>query len=423
MYISDLHIHSRFSRATSRDLTPGSLDLWARKKGIHILGTGDFTHPAWRAELKEQLAPAEPGLYLLKEEFRIREGAPSSFPSPRFVITGEISSIYKKNGKVRKVHSLILLPSLEAADILSGRLAAIGNIHSDGRPILGLDCRDLLSMTLDACPEAIFVPAHIWTPHFSVFGAFSGFDSLDECFEDLTPQIHAVETGLSSDPPMNWRLSALDGLQLISNSDAHSPAKLGREANLLSIPMSYDGLYGAIQKGEGLAGTIEFFPEEGKYHFDGHRKCHLCIAPEKARSYGNICPVCSRKLTTGVLHRVEDLADRACGFQPAGARPYENLVPLPELMAAALGTSASSQKTTRLYEHTLKELGDEFHILRQTPLDDIRRVCGRRTAQAVERLREGKVDWHPGYDGEYGHFQIFAPGELEDVDRPEDLAH
>ena len=416
MYISDLHIHSRFSRATSRELTPGSLDLWARKKGIHILGTGDFTHPAWRAELKEQLAPAEPGLYLLKKEFRIEAGVPAASPSPRFVITGEISSIYKKNGRVRKVHSLIILPSLEAADILSGRLAAIGNIHSDGRPILGLDCHDLLAMTLDACPEAIFVPAHIWTPHFSVFGAFSGFDSMEECFEELTPQIHAVETGLSSDPPMNWRLSALDGLQLISNSDAHSPAKLGREANLLSIPMSYGGLYGAIQRGEGLAGTIEFFPEEGKYHFDGHRKCHLCITPGEARSYGGICPVCGKRLTTGVLHRVEDLADRPSGFQPADARAYESLVPLPELMAAALGTSAASQKTARLYEHALGELGSEFHILRKTPLDDIRRVCGRRTAQAVERLRAGQVDWHPGYDGEYGHFQIFAPGELGEVE-------
>ena len=416
MYICDLHIHSRFSRATSRELTPGSLDLWARKKGIHILGTGDFTHPAWRAELREQLVPAEPGLYLLKDALRSPEGAPAGSPSPRFVITGEISSIYKKNGRVRKVHSLILLPSLEAADVLSGRLAAIGNIHSDGRPILGLDCRDLLDMTLDACPDAIFVPAHIWTPHFALFGAFSGFDSMEECFADLTPQIHAVETGLSSDPPMNWRLSALDGLQLISNSDAHSPAKLGREANLLAIPMSYEGLYGAIQRGDGLEGTIEFFPEEGKYHFDGHRKCHLCITPEQARSYGGICPVCGRKLTTGVLHRVEDLADRSSGFIPPKARPYENLVPLPELMAAALGVSAASQRTAKLYEHALLELGDEFHILREAPVDDIRRVCGRRTAQAVKRLRAGEVDWRPGYDGEYGHFQIFAPGELDEVE-------
>ena len=416
MYISDLHIHSRFSRATSRDLTPSSLELWARKKGIHILGTGDFTHPAWRAELKEQLEEAEPGLYLLKKDFRTEDGAPSSSPLPRFVITGEISSIYKKNGRVRKVHSLIILPSLEAADILSGRLEAVGNIHSDGRPILGLDCHDLLAMTLDACPEAIFVPAHIWTPHFSLFGAFSGFDSMEECFEELTPQIHAVETGLSSDPPMNWRLSALDGLQLISNSDAHSPAKLGREANLLSIPMSYDGLYGAIQRGEGLEGTIEFFPEEGKYHFDGHRKCHLCISPAEARSCGGICPVCGKKLTTGVLHRVEDLADREEHFTPEHARPFENLVPLPELMAEALGTSAASQKTARLYQHALCELGDEFRILRQTSLDDIRRICGRRTAQAVGRLRDGKVDWRPGYDGEYGRLQIFAPGELDEVE-------
>ena len=260
MYIGDLHIHSHYSRATSKDLTPEYLDLWARKKGIDIVGTGDFTHPAWRAELAEKLEPAEPGLYILKKERMIRHSCAAGSPQPRFVISGEISSIYKKNDKVRKVHSLILLPSLEDAEILSRRLEAIGNIHSDGRPILGLDCHDLLAITLDACPEAIYVPAHIWTPHFSLFGAFSGFDTIEECYEELTPQVHALETGLSSDPSMNRRLSALDSFHLISNSDAHSPAKLGREANLFDIPMSYDGLYGAIQRGEGLAGTIEFFP-------------------------------------------------------------------------------------------------------------------------------------------------------------------
>ena len=296
MYIGDLHIHSHYSRATSKDLTPEYLDLWARKKGIDIVGTGDFTHPAWRAELAEKLEPAEPGLYILKKERMIRHSCAAGSPQPRFVISGEISSIYKKNDKVRKVHSLILLPSLEDAEILSRRLEAIGNIHSDGRPILGLDCHDLLAITLDACPEAIYVPAHIWTPHFSLFGAFSGFDTIEECYEELTPQVHALETGLSSDPSMNRRLSALDSFHLISNSDAHSPAKLGREANLFDIPMSYDGLYGAIQRGEGLAGTIEFFPEEGKYHFDGHRKCHLCLSPSQARQYNGICPVCGKKL-------------------------------------------------------------------------------------------------------------------------------
>ena len=270
MYIADLHIHSRFSRATSRDCDAPHLDWWARRKGIALLGTGDFTHPAWRAELKEQLVPAEEGLYILREELRLPGLAPGA--QPRFAVTGEISSIYKRGGRTRKVHNLILLPSLEAADELAARLAAVGNIHSDGRPILGLDSRDLLELTLEACPEAELIPAHIWTPHFAVFGAFSGFDSMEECFGDLTPHIHAFETGLSSDPPMNWRVSALDGLTLLSHSDAHSPAKLGREANLLDAELSYPALLRAIRTGDGMAGTIEFFPEEGGKGF-----CFVCL--------------------------------------------------------------------------------------------------------------------------------------------------
>ena len=270
MYLADLHIHSHYSRATSKDCTPEHLDLWARRKGIGLVGSGDFTHPAWRRELEEKLEPAGNGFYTLKKEFRL-EGSSAGEP-PRFVITGEISSIYKKDGRVRKVHSLILLPGLEAAELVSRKLEAIGNIHSDGRPILGLDCHDLLEILLELCPEAVYVPAHIWTPHFSLFGAFSGFDSVEECFGDLSGHIHAMETGLSSDPPMIWRVSALDRYQLLSNSDAHSPAKLGREANLLDADLSYEALRRAVQTGEGLAGTIEFFPEEGKYHYDGHRK-------------------------------------------------------------------------------------------------------------------------------------------------------
>lgn len=416
MYIGDLHIHSRYSRATSRELTPEHLDLWARKKGIDIVGTGDFTHHAWRAELSEKLEPAEPGLYMLKNDLALRHSSASGDRHPRFVISGEISSIYKKNGKTRKVHSLILLPSLEAAEILSKRLEAIGNIHSDGRPILGLDCHDLLAITLDVCPEAIYVPAHIWTPHFSLFGAFSGFDTIEECFEELTPHIHALETGLSSDPSMNRRLSALDSYQLISNSDAHSPGKLGREANLLDISMSYDGLYGAIQRGEGLAGTIEFFPEEGKYHFDGHRKCHLCLSPSQARQYNGICPVCGKKLTMGVLHRVEQLADRQDDFCLPGMRPFENLVPLPEVIAACMGSSSASVKVTRQYEHMLEELGNEFHILRNASLDDISRIGGQLTAQGIRHLRDGQVDWRPGYDGEYGTMRLFRSAELDSVE-------
>ena len=271
MYIADLHIHSRFSRATSREGDLPHLDWWARRKGIGLVGTGDFTHPAWRAELREQLVPAGEGLYTLRKDLRLSQEAPG--PAPYFVVTGEISCIYKRHGKTRKVHNLLLLPSLEAADELSARLEAIGNIRSDGRPILGLDSRDLLELTLDTCQSAELIPAHIWTPHFAMFGAFSGFDTVEECFGDLSEHIHAVETGLSSDPPMNWRLSALDRLTLVSHSDAHSPAKLGREANLLETGLSYPELTAAIRTGEGFLGTLEFFPEEGKYHLDGHRGC------------------------------------------------------------------------------------------------------------------------------------------------------
>ena len=294
MYIADLHIHSRYSRATSREGDPEHLDLWARRKGIGLLGTGDFTHPAWREELKEKLSPAEEGFYTLKKEYRLESGLSAGEPSTRFVVSGEISSIYKKDGKVRKVHNLILLPGLEAAETISRRLEEIGNIHSDGRPILGLDSRDLLEITLELCPQAIFIPAHIWTPHFSLFGAFSGFDTIEECFEDLTPCIHALETGLSSDPPMNWRLSALDKYLLVSNSDAHSPSKLGREANLFDTERNYPAFSAALSgpEAKGLAGTIEFFPEEGKYHFDGHRACkpaNRCQELNREKSHFTLC--------------------------------------------------------------------------------------------------------------------------------------
>ena len=313
---------------------------------------------------------------------------------------------------MRKVHSLIILPGLTDAEIISKKLENIGNIHSDGRPILGLDCRDLLEIVLELCPRAIYVPAHIWTPHFSLFGAFSGFDTVEECFEDLTPYIHAMETGLSSDPPMNWRISALDKYHLISNSDAHSPAKLGREANLLDIEMSYEGLYGAIQEGKGLAGTLEFFPEEGKYHFDGHRKCHLCLSPVEAGKYQGKCPVCGRKLTIGVSHRVEQLSDRAEGYIRENARPFESIVPLPEVIAACTGHAAASASVSRQYTQLLGTLGTEFEILRNVPAEDIQRSAGYLIAEGIRRLRSGQVTRFPGFDGEYGTIRLFEPEEL-----------
>ena len=405
--IADLHIHSRFSMATSKEGTLENLDFWARKKGISLIGTGDFTHPVWREELKERLVSEGNGLYRLRDAYVKEESQKFPGEGTRFVVSGEISSIYKKNGKTRKVHNVILLPSLEAADAMAQRLEKIGNIHSDGRPILGLDSHDLLEMMLDVCPEGILIPAHIWTPHFSVLGAKSGFDSVEECFEELAPYIHALETGLSSDPAMNWRISKLDRYQLVSNSDAHSPSKLGREANLLDIDCSYEGLYRAIQTGEGLEGTVEFFPEEGKYHFDGHRKCGVSLSPVEAERLGGICPVCGKKLTMGVDHRVEQLADRAEGFVKKDGKKYESLVPLPEVISTCMGYSAASKKVQGCFEQMIQTLGTEFDILRNVPSEDIKSCAGERIAEGIENVRTGNVKRIPGYDGEYGKIELF----------------
>ncbi|VUX64247.1 Uncharacterised protein [Blautia wexlerae] len=405
--IADLHIHSRFSMATSKEGMPENLDFWARKKGISLIGTGDFTHPVWREELKERLVSEGNGLYRLRDAYVKEESRKFPGEGTRFVVSGEISSIYKKNGKTRKVHNVILLPSLEAADAMAQRLEKIGNIHSDGRPILGLDSHDLLEMMLDVCPEGILIPAHIWTPHFSVLGAKSGFDSVEECFEELAPYIYALETGLSSDPAMNWRISKLDRYQLVSNSDAHSPSKLGREANLLDIDCSYEGLYRAIQTGEGLEGTVEFFPEEGKYHFDGHRKCGVSLSPVEAERLGGICPVCGKKLTMGVDHRVEQLADRAEGFVKKDGKKYESLVPLPEVISACMGYSTASKKVQGCFEQMIQTLGTEFDILRNVPSEDIKSCAGERIAEGIENVRTGNVKRIPGYDGEYGKIELF----------------
>ena len=405
--IADLHIHSRFSMATSKEGTPENLDFWARKKGISLIGTGDFTHPVWREELKERLVSEGNGLYRLRDAYVKEESRKFPGEGTRFVVSGEISSIYKKNGKTRKVHNVILLPSLEAADAMAQRLEKIGNIHSDGRPILGLDSHDLLEMMLDVCPEGILIPAHIWTPHFSVLGAKSGFDSVEECFEELAPYIHALETGLSSDPAMNWRISKLDRYQLVSNSDAHSPSKLGREANLLDIDCSYEGLYRAIRTGEGLEGTVEFFPEEGKYHFDGHRKCGVSLSPVEAERLGGICPVCGKKLTMGVDHRVEQLADRAEGFVKKDGKKYESLVPLPEVISACMGYSTASKKVQGCFEQMIQTLGTEFDILRNVLSEDIKSCAGERIAEGIENVRTGNVKRIPGYDGEYGKIELF----------------
>ena len=405
MFIADFHIHSKYSIATSRDCAPEMLDLWARRKGIGVIGTGDFTHKAWREELKDKLVPSGEGLYTLKDDFRQEDRIAGTDRKPRFIISGEISSIYKKNGKVRKIHNLILLPGLEHAEAIAHRLEAIGNLHSDGRPILGLDSRDLLEIVLDHCPEAIFIPAHIWTPHFSLYGAYSGFDEIEECYEDLTGNIYALETGLSSDPPMNWRLSALDNFTLVSNSDAHSPAKLGREANIFNTELSYTGILHAL-KNRGtneFHGTIEFFPEEGKYHYDGHRACKVCWKPADTKAAGGICPVCGGRITVGVLHRVEELADRDEGFIPQAARPFESLVPLNEVIAASIGSAVNSKKVKGLYDELIRNLGAEFYILREASLSDIELVAGPYIAEGIRRLRSGRIERQPGFDGQMRH--------------------
>lgn len=419
MFIADFHIHSRYSRATSRDCVPQVLELSARKKGLSLIGTGDFTHPAWRKELSEKLEEAEEGLYRLKDKYvqtpqMATQGHGNEKEAPRFVVTGEISSIYKKNGKVRKVHNLILLPSLREAEALSQKLEAIGNLHSDGRPILGLDSRDLLEITLEVCSQALFIPAHIWTPHFSLFGAYSGFDAIEECFGDLTPHIHALETGLSSDPTMNWRLSALDRFAMISNSDAHSPSNLAREANLFDTALSYTHVARALKDRDngGFLGTVEFFPEEGKYHYDGHRNCKVSFKPSQTREAQGVCPVCGGRLTVGVLHRAEALADRPEGFVPQKPRTFESLVPLREVVAASLGLTTAGKKVEQKYDILISEVGNELFILREASLGTLEQKAGSLIAEGVRRLREGKVHIEPGYDGEYGKIKLFDKSEI-----------
>jgi uncharacterized protein (TIGR00375 family) len=405
--IADLHIHSRYSRATSTDMSPESIWRWAQLKGISVIATGDFTHPGWFAELNEKLEPAGNGLFTLKRPSPAHPIPDSCKGDVFFLLSAEISCIYRKNGKTRKIHSLLYVPDFGSAARLTTALSKIGNLAADGRPILGLDAKRLLEIALEASPDALLVPAHAWTPHFSVFGAASGFDSLEECFEDLTPHIFAIETGLSSDPPMNWRLSALDRLTLISNSDAHSPSKIGREANILRTETSFRGISDAIKMRKGFVGTIEFFPEEGKYHYDGHRTCGVSLSPQETLQDHYLCPVCGRKVTVGVMHRVEKLADRVKGLKPAGSPDFCSLVPLPEIIGEALKKGVSSKAVMDTYFALLKGLGNEFRILMDTPLEGIERASSALIREAISRVRTGDLYITPGFDGEYGKITIF----------------
>ncbi|GHV61996.1 DNA helicase [Spirochaetia bacterium] len=452
--IADLHIHSRYSRATSPKLTPPYLDRWARIKGINLVGTGDCTHPRWLTELRENLDDAEEGFYTLKEKVRsnfdagpaLTEAIPKPgsaallhqetvllHPSdslPHFVLTGEISTIYKRGDKTRKVHHLIILPDFQAAAAFQTALERVGNIASDGRPILGIDSHDLLSLLLETDERSVLIPAHIWTPWFSALGARSGFNSIEECYRDLSPFIPAIETGLSSNPPMNWAVSGLDRFSVISNSDAHSPEKLGREATLLEMDLSYSSFRRALKTG--ILSTIEFFPQEGKYHYDGHRKCGIFLSPEEtaampknsAGDFDGLCPVCGKPLTRGVMGRVLELADRPvnetelCPAECAetNRRPYHSLIPLREILGELLGTGAASKKVDAAYGNLIEKTGSEFSILMNMSAGEIEKlktpaVSGELLAEAIGRMRTGEVSISAGYDGEYGVIRVFPAGK------------
>ncbi len=411
-FVADLHIHSHFSRATSKDLNLESLYRWAQFKGLQVVGTGDISHPGWLEEMTPRLAPAEDGLFRLRDEYAdpLKEQIGLACRGPvRFMLTGEISNIYKKNGKVRKIHNVVCLPHFDAARRFQAALEKVGNIRSDGRPILGLDARDLLEIVLESDPQSYLIPAHIWTPWFSLFGAKSGFDAIEECFEDLTPHIFALETGLSSDPPMNWRLSALDGYTLVSSSDAHSPGKLAREANRFDTELSYPAIFQALKTGDPTAflGTVEFFAEEGKYHYDGHRKCGIRWDPETTKKHGGVCPKCGKGVTVGVMHRVDELADRREGERPRRRHPFKSLIPLPEVLAEVHRVDAASRQVQKTYSRLLDQLGSELSILEEQPLEDIERAGGPLLAEGIRRMRRGEVAIAAGYDGEYGTIQLF----------------
>lgn len=421
-FYADLHIHSHYSRATSKDLDLEHLYLWAQLKGIQVVGTGDFVHPGWLKELEEKLEPVEEGLFKLKEAYAKPMDAlvPARCRGTvRFLLTVEISNIYKRLDKVRKVHNLIWAPSFESAKKIQARLGAIGNIKSDGRPILGLDSRDLLEIALEADPHNLFVPAHIWTPWFSALGSMGGFDQMKDCFADLIGHIHAVETGLSSDPLMNWRLSQLDDFILVSNSDAHSPGKLGREANLFDTELSYRGIYNALvdRNDKGLIATLEFFPEEGKYHYDGHRACGVRWHPVETIKNKGICSVCQKPVTVGVMARVEELADRPEGAKSSRYRPYYSIIPLPEVIGEAKKVGPSSKAVTQAYNQMLTNLGSEFSILRDVSIEEIKKSAGETIAEGINRMRQGKVEINPGFDGEFGTLEIFKSGERENIEK------
>ena len=398
-FIADFHIHSKYSRATSKDMDIQHIADWARLKGITLVGTGDFTHHLWLEELKANLEDMGSGLFKYNNSY--------------FILTTEISSIYSKRGKTHRIHNVIFAPSFKTVDRINEVLSRYGNLASDGRPILGLDAAELARIIFDIDEHCMLVPGHIWTPWFSLFGSMSGFDKIEACFEDQTPKIFALETGLSSDPAMNWRLSALDRFSLISNSDAHSPAKMGREANVFDCELNYTTIREVLKTKDKkrFLYTIEFFPEEGKYHFDGHRLCGIRLSPKETRQNNGRCPKCGKSVTVGVMNRVEQLADRAEGYVPSGAIPYRNLIPLDEIIAETKGVAKGSVAVDRDYRGFLARLGTELEILLKLSHEDLRKSLPPRVAEGILRVRQGKVDIKAGFDGEYGTVSIFDQEE------------
>jgi len=406
-FIVDFHIHSKYSRATSPQMDIKTLSEYAKLKGIHLLGSGDFTHYLWLQELKQYLKDSGDGLY--------------EYNGVKFILTGEISNIYSKNGKVRKIHNIIFAPGFDIVDKINSTLSAYGNLSADGRPIIGMDAKDLVEILFGISRDIFIVPAHIWTPHFSLFGSNSGFDSIEECFEEYAKDIYALETGLSSDPGMNWRWSKLDRFALISNSDSHSPQKIGREANIFDTEMSYNSIIDTLKKKDPkrFLYTIEFFPEEGKYHYDGHRVCNIRFEPKLTRAHKNICPVCGRPLTVGVMNRVEQLADREDGFTKEGFIPYKRMIPLSEIIADVYNVADGSKKVESEYSAIVPRIGTEFEVLIELEEDELLKKIPLKIARAIINVRKEKVKILPGYDGEYGKIEI--PKEESDSDRQLDL--
>ena len=407
-FIADFHIHSKYSRATSRDMDVEHIAYWAKLKGIQLMGTGDFTFHLWLEELKSKLVPLNNGLFTYK--------------NVTFMLTSELSCIYSKNKKTYRIHMMIFAPDFNTVDKINATLSRYGNLASDGRPILGMDAKEIARIVFDINKDCIIVPAHAWTPWFSIFGSMSGFDRIEDCFEELTPNIYCIETGLSSDPEMNWRLSKLDKITLISNSDSHSPQKIGREANVFDCALDYFEIMDVLKKKDNkrFQYTVEFFPEEGKYHFDGHRLCEVRFSPQESMANNNICPKCKKLLTIGVMNRVDKLADRPEGFRPENAIPFKRMIPLDEIIADAKGVGKASKQIIQEYMSLVSKFSTEFEVLMNVKKEDLSKSTSPRIDEGIIRVREGKVKINPGYDGEYGTIKIFNEEDQQEK-KPQQL--